>query len=80
MSDRIATLLPDNLKSRVSRVYVDSREFNDPETGKLIKYDRLVIEILVKDEPYDIELKVDKKDKAILALADVVDKPSPRDY
>lgn len=66
-------MYPDNLKSRLSRVFVDSREFTDKETGELVKYDRLVTEILVKGEPFTIESKLDRKDKAILSLADVVD-------
>ena len=79
MADHISTALPDNLKSRLSRLYVDSREFTDPDTNKLIKYDRLVIEVLIKDEVFNIEFKPEKKDIAILKLADVVDKPN-RDY
>lgn len=72
-----ATKLPDNLISRTSRLFVDAREFTD-DNGKTVKYDRLVIEVLVKDEPVAVEFKLDKKDKLILSLADVVNKTSLR--
>lgn len=67
------TSLPDNLISRTSRLYIDNREFTD-DAGKLVKYDRLVIEVLVKDEPVSVEFKIDKKDKLILSLADKTDR------
>lgn len=67
--------LPDNLKSRTSRIYVDNREFKD-DSGKPVKYDRLVVEVLIKGEPFNIEAKIDKKDKAIFALADNVESSS----
>ena len=63
--------LPDDLKSRVSRLYIDAREFTD-DSGKSVKYDRFVVEVLVKDEPVNIEFKIDKKDKMLLALADQI--------
>ncbi len=66
------TTLPDNLKARLSRVYVDARSFKD-DLGKDVKYDRFVVEILVKDEPVNIEFKIDKKDKMLLQLADQID-------
>lgn len=65
--------LPDNLKSRLSRVYVADREFTGDD-GKPVAYKRLVLEILINGEPMDIELKTDKKDLTILRLADQVDK------
>ncbi len=63
---------PDNFKSRLSRVYFDKRQFTD-DTGKSIAYERLVLEVLIKGEIFNIELKPDKKDKAILMLADQID-------
>ena len=67
--------LPDNLKSRLSRVYFDSRQFTD-DSGKSVAYERLVIEVLIKGEIFNLEFKPEKKDKAILMLADVVDNPT----
>lgn len=66
--------LPDNLKSRVSRIFVASREFTD-DAGKTVAYNRLVIEVMINGEPMDLEIKADKKDLAILRVADQVDKP-----
>lgn len=74
------TNLPDNLKSRISRLYIDNREFKDEKTGNPVKYNRLVVEVLVKDEIFNIEFKPDPKDIAILKLADVVDKPSQQAF
>lgn len=39
-------------------------------------YERLVIEVLIKGEIFNLEFKPEKKDKAILMLADVVDNPT----
>jgi hypothetical protein len=75
MADRLSTLLPDNLKSRVSRLYVSRREFKNDD-GKVVEYERGIVEILIKGDPFEIEFKLDKKDKALLALADVIDKPA----
>lgn len=61
--------LPDNLLNRTSRLYVDNREFTD-DSGKLVTYSRGVLEIMVKDEPVNIEFKLDKKDMLLLSLAD----------
>ena len=66
------TQLPDNLKSRLSRVYFAQRSFTD-DSGKSVAYERLVLEGLIKDKPFNLEFKVSGKDKAILYLADVVD-------
>ncbi len=66
------TQLPDNLKSRLSRVYFAQRSFTD-DSGKSVAYERLVLEVLIKDKPFNLEFKVSGKDKAILYLADVVD-------
>lgn len=67
------TQLPDNLKSRLSRVYFAQRSFTD-DSGKSVAYERLVLEVLIKDKPFNLEFKVSGKDKAILYLADVVDR------
>ena len=67
-----STQLPDNLKSRLSRVYFAQRSFTD-DSGKSVAYERLVLEVLIKDKPFNLEFKVSGKDKAILYLADVVD-------
>jgi hypothetical protein len=69
-----STELPDNFKSRLSRVYFAQRSFTD-DSGKSIAYERLVLEVLIKDKPFNLEFKVSDKDKAILYLADVVDRP-----
>lgn len=67
-----STQLPENLKSRLSRVYFAQRTFTD-DSGKSVAYERLVLEVLIKDKPFNLEFKVSDKDKAILYLADVVD-------
>lgn len=67
--------LPDNLKSRLSRVYIDKRNFSDAN-GQTVEYSRLVLEVLIKGEPFSIEFKPEKKDLAILTFADIVDKES----
>ena len=64
--------LPDNLKSRFSRIYVSDRELTN-DAGQKVAYKRLVLEVLVKGEKFDIEFKPESKDLAILKLADVVD-------
>jgi hypothetical protein len=65
----MTTPLPDNLISRIARAYVDSRQFTD-DSGKTVNYDKFVVEISIKDEPYNLEFKLDRKDKAILSLSD----------
>lgn len=72
MSNKSA--LPDNLINRIARVHVDEREFKD-DTGKSVKYSKLVLEVLVKDEPIELEFKIDRKDKVMLSLADDIDGP-----
>lgn len=69
------TTLPDNLKARVSRLYIDKRSFVD-DSGKDVKFERFVVEILVKGEPVNMEFKIDKKDKMLLQLADQLDQQS----
>ena len=34
----------------------------------------LLLEVLIKDKPFNLEFKISDKDKAILYLADVVDR------
>lgn len=74
----ISSAMPDNLKSRISRVHVDSRSFTDQSTNREIQYKKLVLDILIKDELFSLEFKLDKKDAVLLALADVVDKSDLR--
>jgi len=38
-----------------------------------LRFYHLVLEVLIKDKPFNLEFKVSDKDKAILYLADVVD-------
>lgn len=64
--------LPDNLKSRLSRVYVAERNFKN-DKGENIDFQRLVLEIIVKGEVFNIEYKPEKKDVALLKLADIVE-------
>lgn len=71
-----ALKLPDNLLSKLSRVYIKSSKFKAPDTGEIIEYDRLIIEVLVKGEVFELEYKPEKKDKAILLLADHLDSNS----
>lgn len=65
------TTLPDNLISRFSRIYIDERQFTD-DSGKVVKYDRLVLEGTLNDVPFLFEYKLDKKDKVIMTLLDQV--------
>lgn len=74
MADHINSLLPDNLKSRISRIYVRKNSFT-ADDGKKVEYERLVLQLLIKGEICDIEIKPEKKDILLLSLADVVDKP-----
>lgn len=67
--------LPDNLLSKVSRLYIRSSEFK-ADNGEVVKYDRVVIQVLVKGEVFELEYKPEKKDKAILLLADNLDNNS----
>lgn len=60
-----STKLPDNFKSRLSRVYFAQRSFTD-DSGKSIAYERLVLEVLIKDKPFNLEFKISDKDKAIV--------------
>lgn len=64
-----------NLKSRVSRLYFDKRQFKD-SNNQLVDYERLVIEVLIKGEIFQLEFKPEKKDKAILMLADDLSQPA----
>lgn len=66
---QLKTTLPDNLISRFSRIYIDERQFTD-DSGKIVKYDRLVLEGALNDVPFLFEYKLDKKDKVIMTLLD----------
>ena len=61
--------LPDNLTGRLKRLYVDKRTFTD-DAGKSVNYERLVLGFTVKGEPFELEFKLDKKDRMILSLTD----------
>jgi len=50
-------------------MYFDKREFKD-ENGKTVEYERLVVEVLIKGEIFNLEFKLDRKERAILMLAD----------
>ena len=63
------TTLPDNLIARFNRIYIDERQFTD-DAGKIVKYDRLVLEGTLNDVPFLFEYKLDKKDKVIMTLLD----------
>ncbi|MFZ1360867.1 MAG: hypothetical protein WAS27_02485 [Candidatus Saccharimonadales bacterium] len=62
----------DNLVSRLSRAHISDNEFTD-DSGKVVKYKRLVLTVLVKGESVELPIKVDKKDLLILGMADTVD-------
>lgn len=64
--------LPDNLKSRVSRIHVAEKTFQN-EQKENIAYSRLVLEFAVNGSPINLEFKIDKKDLTLLSLADVLD-------
>ena len=66
------TYMPDNLKNRLSRVYFKKSQFT-ADDGKLVNYERLVLEVLIKGEVFEVSYKPEKNDKAILMLADNVE-------
>lgn len=69
-------ILPSNLASKFSRIYVAKNSFKD-DSGKTVEYERLHLEYLVKGEPLSIEIKVDKdikKDLKLLQIADDLEK------
>mgnify|MGYP000854196116 FL=1 len=61
--------LPSDLRSKIARCYVDDREFKD-DTGRTVKYSRLVVEFYVGEEAAIFEARIGKNDKALLAIAD----------
>lgn len=65
---------PDNLKSRLSRLYVRENTFVN-DAGKTIKYYQLVNQFIVNDEIYEIEAKLNKDKRFVLQMAQVIDKP-----
>lgn len=74
MQNQPSPIIPDNFKSRVSRLYFKKYDFKD-SAGTPITYERLVLEVLIKGEIFNLEFKPSNKDKAILMLADNLDKP-----
>lgn len=69
-SERRVGTLPSDLRSRISRCYIDDREFKDTESGRIVKYSRLVIEFVVDGDIVSYECSVKKTDKTLLKLAD----------
>ena len=61
--------LPSDLRHKIARCYVDDREFKD-DTGRTVKYSRLVVEFYVGEEAVIFEARIGKNDKALLAVAD----------
>ena len=61
--------LPSDLRHKIARCYVDDREFKD-DTGRTVKYSRLVVEFYVGEEAVTFEARIGKNDKALLAIAD----------
>lgn len=60
--------LPDNLLSRLTRVYVDARTADID--GKTVNYNRLVLSGTVKGKDFNIETKIEQKDITLLGLSD----------
>lgn len=67
--------LPSDLRSRLSRCYVDDREFKDETTGRIVKYSRLVSEFIVDGDILLFEAPLKKNDKILLKLADDFSRP-----
>ena len=67
--------LPSDLPSRLSRCYVDDREFKDETTGRIVKYSRLVSEFIVDGDILLFEAPLKKNDKILLKLADDFSRP-----
>lgn len=61
--------LPSDLRHKIARCYVDDREFKN-DTGRTVKYSRLVVEFYVGEEAVIFEARIGKNDKALLAIAD----------
>jgi len=61
--------LPSDLRHKIARCYVDDREFKD-DSGKVVKYSRLVVVFSVGNEDVSFESRIRKNDKALLAIAE----------
>lgn len=62
---------PENLLAKLTYVRIVDNVFTN-DKGESIKYKRLVIGTEVKEEPLEIEFKLDKKDSTLLSFADVI--------
>lgn len=60
--------LPSDLRHKIARCYVDDREFKN-DTGAVVKYSRLVVEMSVDGEIVTFEARLAKNDKALISLA-----------
>ena len=67
-----STTLPDNLKSRLARVYVANKSFKN-DAGETISYSRLVLQGEIKGEKFEIETKLEQKDITLLKFSDIVE-------
>lgn len=68
------TTLPDNLKARIARLHFEKGSFKN-EQNENIDYETLYLTISVKGEEVKIKLPVEKSDKLLIKLADVVEQP-----
>lgn len=64
------TKLPSDLRSKVAQCYVDDREFNDPDTGRLVKYKKLITAFVVDGEVVEFAAPVKKNDPILLKYAE----------
>ena len=69
----MATSPTDNYINKVSRIYVEHKSFKSPDNGQVIDYDRLILVVSVNGEDFPIELKADRRDLSILAIAEDLD-------
>lgn len=56
---------------RVKAVKLDDRKFTDTESGEIIEYKRLVLEVDLNGESSELEFKADRKDAQLLQAADI---------
>lgn len=60
-----------SIKSKVQDIRIVTREFTDEETGEVIPYKRVVVDVMVDGEPEEVELKAKSSDGyTILRLAE----------
>lgn len=62
---------PDNLLARVTRLYVSQKSFKN-DKGENVEYQRLVLEGEIKEEAFELEFPITKKDVTLLRFADVI--------